>query len=385
MKRRNGNLDHSAKEVCAYERTFNIRRNGRVSQSQAVLDLPQDHEEGRRSDPSFEIWQILEIRSSGCHELDFETTKQRAIMTPLSKYQSCLFSFPDRGQGRHQHLLRIAGHGIRAGLKPEKIFSDIRQANTHGMRDKEIIDAIKKAALDNNEPYTLKPKPIVKDGKATLQRIIKEGLISDEADLWEDSPIRLWDEPQNDPAFFLVNMYKPEDLIFIDKSEEPGKPGYNIRTRNEWISYFVNGGKTAPHIIINPLTGKIGKTKDGKDSYRCDDAIATYRYCMAEFDDMSREDQILFWSAIKLPIRALIDTGGKSLHAWIDVSKLSNIKTLQDWQINVGGKLYDQGLIPLGIDSTCSNPSRFSRLPGHFREEKGKFQRILWLAEKDAQ
>jgi hypothetical protein len=52
---------------------------------------------------------------------------------------------------------------------------------------------------------------------------------------------------------------------------------------------------------------------------------------VAEFDNLSREDQIRFWSAVKLPIVALIDSGGKSTHCWLEVSKLATVETFDQW------------------------------------------------------
>jgi hypothetical protein len=101
---------------------------------------------------------------------------------------------------------------------------------------------------------------------------------------------------------------------------------------------------------------------------------------MAEFDGLCREDQIRFWSAVKLPIVALIDSGGKSIHAWLDVQKLAKVETPEQWQSEIKGRLYDRILTPLGVDSACSNPARLSRLPGYFRSEKQAWQRLLWLS-----
>jgi hypothetical protein len=101
---------------------------------------------------------------------------------------------------------------------------------------------------------------------------------------------------------------------------------------------------------------------------------------MAEFDTLSREDQIRFWSAVKLPIVALIDSGRRSIHAWIDVQKLATVETSDQWETEIKGRLYDRLLTPLGVDGACSNPARLSRLPGHYREEKQAWQRLLWLS-----
>jgi hypothetical protein len=181
----------------------------------------------------------------------------------------------------------------------------------------------------------------------------------------------------NDAILILKTLFKPDEKVFIGDRHNTD----TIRPVGEWINDLNNGGTTVPFIIINPLNGIPAPTKSGdKTTLRGDANVATYRYCMAEFDTLSREDQIRFWAAVKLPIVCLIDSGGKSIHAWIDVQKLATVETLEQWQTEIKNRLYDQILIPLGVDAACSNPARLSRLPGHYREEKQAWQRLLWLS-----
>lgn len=185
----------------------------------------------------------------------------------------------------------------------------------------------------------------------------------------------------NDPIRLFTTLYNENDLVYIGERYGDGILGDTIRPVKEWLVYFENGGETAPHIIPNPLTGLWAPTKTGaKLTLRGDNNIKEFRYCTAEFDNLTHEEQIRFWTAIKLPITALIDSGGKSIHAWLDVSKLAEVKTKEQWETEIKNRLYERLLIPLGIDGACSNPARLSRLPGHFREEKGRYQRLLWLS-----
>lgn len=305
----------------------------------------------------------------------------------LSRYRSNLTNPHAPGNGCHGWILSTANLGTFAGITPEQMFSDIRQSIPRGNRrvpDREIQDTIRKAVSEHRGgTYKLQPKPapIVQDGQATLRRLISESKINDEADLWELSPIRLLDEPQHDAPLFLETLFQPDDLLFIGDRLESGIIGQNIRTCAQWVAYFRNGGHAGPFIIINPLSGKPAQKKsDDGQTYRGDCNVQTFRYCMAEFDTLTREEQIRFWSAVKLPIKALIDTGGKSIHGWLELSKMAVVETLADWQAHIKGKLYDQGLTPLGVDSACSNPARLSRLPGFFRQEKNNWQRLLWLS-----
>jgi hypothetical protein len=220
----------------------------------------------------------------------------------------------------------------------------------------------------------------VKDSKAALQTIIEKGNISTEVDLWESSPIRLMDEPAYDAALFFKTLYENSDLVFAGARYDTGNPT-TIRPVCKWIDRFESGKETPEFFIINPLSGLLAETKDGKPSYRADGCVKSFHYTLAEFDNLSREDQIRFWSSVKLPIRALVDSGNKSIHAIIDVQKLASVQTLSDWATHIKGRLFDQILTPLGVDSQCSNTARLSRLPGHYRTEKQKWQRLLWLSD----
>ena len=133
--------------------------------------------------------------------------------------------------------------------------------------------------------------------------------------------------------------------------------------------------------IVNPLNCYPAPLKSGNGvTYRGDGNISFYRHAMGEFDTLSMEDQIRFWSAIQLPLVALIHSGGKSIHAWFDVQQWATVKTPAQWQSEIKVKLYGQLLTPFGVDPACSNAARLSRLPGVFRTEKQAYQRLLWLS-----
>ena len=100
---------------------------------------------------------------------------------------------------------------------------------------------------------------------------------------------------------------------------------------------------------------------------------------------MAREDQEAFWFTVicdkLMPVAALIDSGGKSIHAWLRV----DLPDRDAWDKLVRHELYgEQGrLTRLGADRACCNPARLSRLPGHYRrdtaDDPGRWQRLLYL------
>lgn len=308
-------------------------------------------------------------------------------MPASARYADNLTNPRPPGTGCHSWIMSTANLGVMAGKDPQEIHHDLRRVIPPGTRrisDREISDAINKAMGDLKAGSFVprpRPEPVVKDGRAARQRIIDQAKITTEADLWEASPVRLWDEPQGDPALLLETLYEPTDLVWIGDRHQAGVLGDTIRTAGEWITHFKRGGKTGPHIIPNPLTGAPATKKTGDGAtLRGDGNISSYRYCIAEFDNLSREDQIRFWSAGKLPIIALIDSGGKSIHAWLDVQKLAQVETAEQWQSEIKTRLYDRILSPLGVDTACSNSARLSRLPGYFRGEKRAWQKLLWLS-----
>lgn len=314
-------------------------------------------------------------------------------MAAIDRYQDNLSNPVAPGTGENFNpswLPSTAILGVMAGIDPQQIHDDIRRVTPAGNRpvpDKEISRSINNALRAwGTGTFTPRPRPksIINDTQTTLQKIIESAVITTEADLWESSPIRLMGEPAADAVLLMENLYDGNDFLWAADRHEPGTPN-TIRPVCEWISLITAGKiELPPFFIINPLTGMPAPKKSGDGiTYRGDDNIKRFRYCMAEFDNLSREDQIKFWTACKLPIRALIDSGNKSIHAIIDVQKLANVQNLSDWATHIKGRLYNQILVPMGVDAACSNPSRLSRLPGHYREEKKSFQKLLWLSPKE--
>ena len=309
-------------------------------------------------------------------------------MGMLEKYEEKLANIPVPGgaNGCHQALLGVANLGILAGIDPAAIIREIRSHTPPGKRqvgDREILDAVNKAMSDQKRGRHFEPptKPEIKNGSKLRDDLIRSSHVHHEIDLFVKSPVPLGHGTDQDPIVFLKAMYFDDDLIWIGDRHETGILGRTIRTAGDWIWYFEHGGRTAPFIVINPLNGLPAKTKGSSinETFRGDNNVLAFRYCMAEFDDMSREDQIRFWSAIKVPVVALVDSGGKSIHAWVDI-RGEGVQALEQWDVKIKRGLYDSTFIPMGVDKACSNPARLSRFPGHFREGKGKYQRTLFLS-----
>ena len=293
----------------------------------------------------------------------------------LDRYEDGLRNIPPSGGGGcHPALLRVANRGRRAGVNRAQVARDLA-AHVHGTRKitgAEIAAAVNKAFDSRSTITPYANIRTVVDGAELLKGIVECGVTFDEPELWEASPVQIDWPPERDGVETLRRLYVPEERLFIGARHDAGA-GHVLRV-SEWITRFKGSVALPEHIIPNPLTGELGLTKDGKPSYRADSCVARFRFAVVEFDGIPRDQQIRFWAGVKLPVVALVDSGGKSIHGWIRIDAAN----ADEWTRRVEGKLFDI-LTPVGADGACKNEARFSRMPGHFRTEKNHWQRVLYL------
>ena len=287
---------------------------------------------------------------------------------------------PHAGSGVHSWMLGCANMAAAAGIPAIEAEAAIIQAMTRPPSPRsEVGDAIRKAYAEtvpggagaNYTPRNVtpaKPKPL----PMTAAAFIRKGDGAAECDWWEASPIRIdWEPGPRDALALLGALYAPDECLFIGE-----RYGAEVRTVGDWMRRIESGETCPPHFIPNALTGQEHPLPDGKLSRRGDSAVCCFRYAVAEFDTLSKPDQLAFWWGFKsAPIVALIDTAGKSIHAILKVDCASR----DGWEREVEQKLFTRVLIPLGCDPLCRNESRLSRLPGHFRRERNAWQRLLYL------
>jgi hypothetical protein len=305
----------------------------------------------------------------------------------IARYEQAVGNLPKPGYGLafHSRSLGVATLGAKAGLSPERVFEDLCKAAQGGKRwepDSQIANTVRRAFADYGNGFIPKPraKPLIHSGETVLRKIIEKGKGATEADIVGASPVPIPDRPEDHAVLTLQALYPPDALPFVGERYDEGIIGDTIRSAGEWVGYLRGSGRPGPHIIPNQLTGLPAPRKDSQGmTYRGDACVAAYHFCVAEFDNLDRDSQLAFWAVAGLPVCALIDSGGKSLHAWLDVRKLAPVSTAEEWNRHIKDELYQRLLIPLGVDAACSNPARLSRLPGHYRA-KGRWQRLLYLA-----
>jgi RecA-family ATPase len=178
----------------------------------------------------------------------------------------------------------------------------------------------------------------------------------------------------------LLNAFKEDEIICItnDAGQDddgrwfPASKG-TFQTVRWWLDNYLGknphdrelfaGKPQGAYIRINPI-----KPEDVSGR---DEGVAVFRHLLVEFDTRPKEEQYAIFKQSQLPISAIIDSGGKSLHAWVRI----DAKDFEEWKVR--RQAVFEYLSDYEPDEMTKNPSRWSRLGGIMRGEKE--QRIVAL------
>ncbi len=326
--------------------------------------------------------------------------------TMLQRFNDALRNLPPPGTGCHAALLGAANYGVMAGLSDADILAALRAAIKPGKRlvqDKEISEAIAKARQElraspawtgrvtpraGQKPPPPPPLPLPMDAEAVAAR---QGLLVEagggpfdpladpaRAAAGSNPPWPEWalPSPRGDAVTFLQSLYGADDLLYIgpDCARREDQAKY-IKPAAEWMKFFSERqadrtdpaklGRAFPFICCNPLTGEPNES----GSRRSDSNVASFRFAVLEHDTLPLDQQVALIRALELPIVAMTFSGGKSVHAILDVAAYCGevITTQERWRQIVKEALFETCLKPYEFDMSTSNPARLSRLPGVIR------------------
>ena len=180
----------------------------------------------------------------------------------------------------------------------------------------------------------------------------------------------------------LQTCFLPDEFVAIAVAGE-GKDGKPVpkrgrtKTAATWISHIeAKGGlarafpaKLGLYLRINPMA----------EGGAADADVTAFRHALVEFDYddsgriMPKQEQYAAIVASGLPVSAVIDSGNKSLHAWVRVDASDEREYARRVHI-----AYAQ-FKGVRVDQKNRNPSRFSRCPDAVRVTDGNpgHQRLL--------
>ncbi len=293
---------------------------------------------------------------------------------------------------RHHQALKIAISLIGQGLSPNAVFAHLREMHQDAVDfcDREIRSLIDWACSRNPAPSGRAdgvPRVLINPSsvheRVTPEQAIRntEGFLKgwrcDDCDLWHASPWHPCEDFRKDASSLVAALYGPEDYINVvtDFSSErqaggkekatPRGAGITLR-RDDWLrrlaSHLPPQSSAGCWIRPDPVKDLHGSGHAGAYTDR---DVAVFRFLLLESDDLPREVQLSFWARLALPVAAIIDSGGRSVHCWVKV----DCKDEAEYR-ETASEIYTP-LARFGLCLNNKNPSRLARLPGVKRKIGG--------------
>ena len=163
----------------------------------------------------------------------------------------------------------------------------------------------------------------------------------------------------------LLEKFHADDVVWIGDKFDSGKPEHasHFRPVVEWLKEGM-----APGPFICPVAFK------NNSWARTNDNVLTRRFLVVESDTLTRDEvgAVFRWlhGDCDLKLVAIIDTAGKSLHAWFEYTDCEDV--LDELKLVLPALQCDPKLF------TANQPVR---LPGALRD--GKFQKLVYLASTE--
>ena len=178
---------------------------------------------------------------------------------------------------------------------------------------------------------------------------------------------------------YLETLFQPDDLVGFATQVKPDKNG-KLKLINTNLALkaadFIDRLRHAADIgdVIGPYRADCGawirmNPLDGNG--QSDRNVSAYRYVLIESDDMPKEEQERFYRKYDLPIAALVDSAGKSMHAVVRIDAPDE----QEYRHRVNYLFRFLELHGFPVDNANKNPSRLSRMPGALRD--GVMQELI--------
>jgi len=302
-------------------------------------------------------------------------------MTPFERATKYANAVPPAisGQGGHNATFTLATaltHGFNLNeSEAYQIMSDWNRGCQPPWTDRELRHKIRSSI---NTPHPMYPRGYMLDGSTDIapRKLMRENQTVTQSGKFKVNLGKMASESMA-PATrittkeLLLNCFQPNEIICITNEVGQDEDGRffpaskgTFQTTQWWVdNYF---GEREDELFRDKPQGafiRINPIKQGDYSGR-DDSVSVYRHVLVEFDSRPKEEQYAIFKQSNLPISALIDSGGKSIHAWVRI----DAKDENEWR-NRRQAVFDY-LSDYEPDAMTKNPSRWSRLGGIMRGSK---------------
>ena len=196
------------------------------------------------------------------------------------------------------------------------------------------------------------------------------------------SPVTTWNRS---PAGALHKLFRPgEKVVVFNVYRSQGAcvwehlgPGQNLATLDDFQNFCEEGC----WFLCNPIDGQWNNLDRLKTQFnptgrsrRAEENVTSWRYCVIESDAAPKDLWLKLLVQLPLPIAAITDSGGNSIHALVRI----DADTKPEWDRIVRVELLPD-LTRLGADPGALTGVRLTRLPNCRRGEKNAYQQLLYL------
>jgi hypothetical protein len=266
----------------------------------------------------------------------------------------------------HHWLARVAG-GLRHVCDAETCFKFLRFCCDRFVHHRVVPDREISAAVDfvynSSVGPAVKPYDWPAPDPALIERALAEVTPCFDVDI--DTGLSARD--------VLPRLFRPGELVCAGHRSETAL----IRPLEDCLA----DAHFQQYIVVNPMRTTQGINKGGIPSSRCQSIVGPRRYLVAEFDDKTKtkaqQSKFVTRLAQLAPLVLVVDSGGKSLHAWFRVDGMP----LRDQ-----ARFFAAACL-LGADPSRWDTSGWLRMPGGLRIADGSpsiRQRILYAHDHHA-
>lgn len=278
-----------------------------------------------------------------------------------------LASPPAHGDGIHRYLFTTSRYLL--ALRTEEETAEILRSVLHGsgrrIPEREIQSAIRDAGkvkwVPGEKQSVVYQSTWPKFNKEKYTDITCDPNAYGAADLWEDSPVRYCDDKSYSEEI-IDALFEGDPYLCCGLSNSV----FESRKKHEWKGEF----SKQQFIVPSACIGEFGLTKDGKESAHCLNNVGLRQYLVIEQDAGSQDQQVAIIVHLTklLPLRMVLSSGGKSLHAWYDVKGRNDDEQLR----------FMREAVSLGADDATWSRSQFCRMPDGTRDS-GKRQSTFYF------
>ena len=181
-------------------------------------------------------------------------------------------------------------------------------------------------------------------------------------DMWESSPVRYMDDRSY--AFIIIHeLFEGNPYLCCGLSNTV----FEAKRKHEWSKSELSKQQ---FIVPNPCLAESGLTKEGKVSAHCLGNTGTREYLVIEQDQGTQDQQCAIIKHLKeyMPLRMVLSSGGKSLHAWFDCKGKHDDELLK----------FMREAVELGADDATWGKAQFVRMPDGLRDN-GNRQSVFYF------